>query len=81
MYPTQMVDSNGNQISVNYNAGVQVMWTNPSARIQNITDVRNYPTHGTYVFNYNTDPIPHLTSILDYEQGVVEREAYTLHDH
>lgn len=60
LYPTLMEDSNGNQISVAYNAGVGVTATNSSARIQSITDVRGTPT---YTFTYTQDFIPHLASI------------------
>ncbi|MEK7407925.1 MAG: hypothetical protein AAB225_22875, partial [Acidobacteriota bacterium] len=70
-YPTLVQDSNGNQIFVRYRAGLGVTWTDSSARINEIEDVRAkqvyYPIrYVTYTFTYNTDPIPHLTAITNY---------------
>ena len=64
MYPTLMEDSNGNEVIVNYAAGVGVTWTNSSSRIATIQDVRNSATDD-YTFTYNTDSIPHLTGITN----------------
>ncbi len=81
MYPTQMEDTNGNQIFIRYNAGLGVTWTNSSARIEEIEDVRavynsNTGTYQSYTFTYNTDAIPHLTQI----NNVIGKgsESYTL---
>jgi len=65
MYPTLMEDSNGNQVTIQYNPGVGVSWwANSSARPSLIFDVRS---NGQFQFNYTTDPtLPHLTSIVDY---------------
>ena len=66
LYPTLIQDSNGNQITVQYLAGNGVTWTNSSARIYTIQDVRpgTNPTGApTFLFAYNSDVIPHLTSI------------------
>ena len=50
-YPTAMHDTNGNSISILYQAGAGASGTNTSARIQEIRDSRNgiYPT---YQFTY-----------------------------
>lgn len=65
MYPTLMQDSNGNQIIVRYQTGAGSGYTNTSARITTIEDVRalqgNPPA--TYTFTYNTDSPRHLTAI------------------
>ena len=59
-----MQDTNGNQVLVRYNAGNTSPSTNSSARINQIEDVRaGAPGASSYLFYYNTDPIPHLTSI------------------
>ena len=49
-FPTLMQDSNGNQIRINYHAGVGVPFVNSSARIEFIEDVRAVwnPTRGVY---------------------------------
>lgn len=60
LYPTTIEDSNGNQITVQYEAGAGTSSQNTSARIANITDCR---VNGVYTFTYNSDSIPHLTSI------------------
>lgn len=65
LYPTLMEDSNGNEIFINYNDGVGVTWTNSSSRISSIEDVRGYGS-ADYVFAYNSDAIPHLTTITNY---------------
>ena len=66
MYPTLIEDSNGNQITLVYNDGDGVTWGNSSSRISTVTDVRT--TTPTYSFSYNTDSIPHLTSISNHIQ-------------
>ncbi|HTS46968.1 MAG TPA: RHS repeat-associated core domain-containing protein [Bryobacteraceae bacterium] len=68
LYPTQIEDSNGNQITLVYNDGDGVTWNNSSSRISTITDVRTGPSQATYTFTYNTDAIPHLTSISNHIQ-------------
>ena len=52
-----------NQILIQYNAGLNSPFSNSSSRINDITDVRALNT--TYVFTYNTDPLPHLASITN----------------
>ena len=76
LYPTKMQDPNGNFVAIRYKAGIGVTWTNSSARIDEIEDVRATTscsgTTGTYTsfkFAYNTDVIPHLTSISDCFSG------------
>lgn len=66
-YPTEFRDSDNNHIRVRYAAGVGMAWTNSSARISEIEDVRavSDDTTGrswTYAFSYNQDSIPHLTA-------------------
>ena len=67
MYPTTMQDSNGNQILMRYQSGVGTGWTNSSARITDIEDVRApYSVYGnstTYHFYYTTDALPHWTGL------------------
>jgi RHS repeat-associated protein len=81
-YPTLMQDTNGNQVLVRYNNGAGVTWTNSSARINEIEDVRgnnSYVPPWTYRFSYSTaspgDPIPHLTSISN---AIGTGETYSL---
>jgi hypothetical protein len=65
-YPTVIEDPNGNQFLIRYYPGLNVSWwANSSARIYQIEDVRAPNQSGTYTwqFTYNTDAIPHLTSI------------------
>jgi len=66
MYPTLMEDTNGNQVLVTYASGINASWTNSSARVSIIEDVRAHPSGSAYVsysFTYNKDTPPHLTSI------------------
>jgi hypothetical protein len=72
-YPTLMQDSNGNQVLVRYRTGLGVAWTDSSARLDQIEDVRASGSY-THSFTYNSDPIPHLTAID--ATGVVP-ERYT----
>ena len=64
-YPSLMQDSNGNQVRVRYQSAVGVGWTNSSARISQIEDVRAAceGTCSTYFFWFNNDAVPHLTNI------------------
>ncbi len=62
MYPTIMEDTNGNQILVHYQTAPGATWTNSSARITGIEDVRGKGSN-SYSFAYNTDTPPHLTGI------------------
>ena len=73
-----MQDTNGNQILIRYYAGNGVTWTNSSARIRQIEDVRavagvNSMPYYTYNFLFNSDPIPHLTGIVN---GIGTGEKY-----
>jgi RHS repeat-associated protein len=72
MYPTQVEDSNGNYIRINYMTGIGATGTNTSARITDISDPRTLNT--AYTFTYTTDSIPHLTSIANI---VGTPEAYS----
>ncbi len=70
MYPTQIEDSNGNYITITYMAGIGAGTANTSARIQYVTDSRT----ASYIFQYNTDPIPHLLTITNW---VSTSESYS----
>jgi YD repeat-containing protein len=74
MYPTEMEDANGNLVLMQYQPG-EGMGTqaNTSARISTIEDVRG-KGNPTYTFSYNTDTIPHLTSITN---SISTPEAWT----
>ena len=77
MHPTQIEDSNGNQILIRYQQAPGATWANSSARITQIEDVRATTQSGkrvTYAFTYKSDAIPHLTAITNYIQT---GEAYT----
>ena len=67
MYPTIIQDTVGNQIIVTYSASPSLpsSTNDSSARISKIEDVRGYGG-AVYSFSYNTDPIPHLTGIVNY---------------
>jgi RHS repeat-associated protein len=68
MYPTQMEDTNGNQIVIRYATGVGVSWTNSSARMLEIEDVRAAGSGGaTYSFSYDNNAVlPHLLSVMSH---------------
>ncbi len=79
-YPTLMQDSNGNQVLVRYHAGLGAGWTDSSARIDEIEDVRALACcsplrYRTYTFSYNTDAVPHLTGVAN---TIGTAEGYTL---
>jgi RHS repeat-associated protein len=77
LYPTLIQDTNGNQILVNYLPGKGQSGNNSSGRIMQIEDARAGYTSGnfSYVFLYNSDPIPRLLSIVD---AVASSESYSL---
>jgi hypothetical protein len=60
-YPTAFFDTNGNYILIGYAAGAGMGWTNSSSRITSVLDSR---TPGGYFLTYNSDPIPHLVSLV-----------------
>jgi YD repeat-containing protein len=86
-YPTIMQDTNGNQVLIKYQTGAGAPWSDSSARITRIEDVRakldtsscasqSDPNciYRTYTFTYNTDAIPHLTGITNH---IGTAETYT----
>ncbi|HEY3416854.1 MAG TPA: hypothetical protein VGM23_08225, partial [Armatimonadota bacterium] len=80
-YPTLMQDTNGNQVAIYYLRGAGSLWENSSARIDYIDDVRSGPPqwnerqiYATYLFAYNADAVPHLTSI---QSRIGSGETYT----
>ena len=77
LYPTLMEDSNGNQIQIDYAIGTGAAVIDTSGRILKIRDPRTangYGAYDTYIFAYNSDPIPHLTGITNQ---VFTSEQYT----
>ncbi|MGD1097715.1 MAG: hypothetical protein ABSB35_37725 [Bryobacteraceae bacterium] len=77
MHPTIMEDTNGNQILIRYMQSPGANWPESSARITQIEDVRatnQGSSYASYGFTYNSDPVPHLTSIHNY---IGTGEAYT----
>ena len=50
LYPTLIQDSNGNQITLVYSAGLGVTWRNSSGRLVTIQDTRATLTNPTYRF-------------------------------
>jgi hypothetical protein len=79
-YPTRFSDSNGNLIIVRYAPGVGLpsFWTNSSARIDEIEDVRAKnmgSSWRTYKFTYDTSqPLHRLTAITN---EIFSGEKYT----
>jgi RHS repeat-associated protein len=73
LYPTMMQDTNGNQIQIQYKAGLGATTVSTSARLDRITDPRAASGSSSYQFTYNTDAIPHLTSIVN---SVSTAESY-----
>jgi hypothetical protein len=67
LYPTRLVDTNGNEIKLRYQGSVNYGGTNGSARVTAVEDVRavniGSGVYRTYSFTYNTDALPHLTQI------------------
>jgi len=76
MYPTLMEDTNGHQITITYQAGAGAAWTNSSARIVTIQDVRGGSGGNTYSFSYALDSngFLHLSAITN---SLYTAEAYT----
>ena len=72
LYPTAIVDRNGNQILISYMIGAGAQQKNTSSRIEEIQDSRAADTesgHKTYSFTYDTygtEVVPHLISITSY---------------
>jgi RHS repeat-associated protein len=67
MYPTQIEDTNGNQIIIQYATGAGSGSVNTSARISTISDARATFSSGvSYSFTYNNDTIPHLQNVYNY---------------
>ena len=80
-YPTLMQDTNGNQLAIHYLRGAGTVWDDSSARIDYIDDVRapapqwnERQVYATYLFAYNADAVPHLTSI---QSRINSGETYT----
>jgi RHS repeat-associated protein len=77
MHPTLIQDTNGNQILIRYQQATGAGWANSSARITQVEDVRatsrGSGVYASYDFTYNTDAIPHLTSITN---SIGTGEAY-----
>src|SRR5258708_37821311 len=63
LYPTAMHATNGNSLTITYQAGLGAMNANTSARIQEIRDPRSTTYYPTYQFGYSAGPSPHLLSI------------------
>ncbi len=79
-YPTMMQDTNGNRVLIRYGGGVGLWWTNSSARITEIEDVRatqGPSSYRSYTFTYNTDTIPHLTRVDSTIDGLTKRYDFT----
>ncbi|MBI4875436.1 MAG: hypothetical protein HY822_12455, partial [Acidobacteria bacterium] len=68
-YPTLMRDTNGNEVRIRYAQGAGASWSDTSARILSIEDVRAIVSGTlqlpTYSFTYSTGAIPHLVSIAN----------------
>src|SRR5581483_2193361 len=76
MYPTSMLDTNGNWVSIGYQTSPGATWTNSSARITQIEDTRGKGS-STYTFTYNNDtPVRHLTAISN-SIGTGENYSFT----
>lgn len=79
LYPTRLVDTNGNEIKLRYQGGLHYGGVNGSARVSEIEDVRAVSVGGgvyrTYSFTYNNDLVPHLTSI---QADIPTNEYYAL---
>lgn len=76
-YPTTIQDRHGNQILITYRPAIGGFTPNQSARIQKIDDIRSTQASNwtTFSFAYNTDAIPHLTTITN---NINTGESYTL---
>jgi hypothetical protein len=77
LYPTLIEDSNGNQINITYATGLNGSGSNTSARITQIVDARNAGySYQFYTLSYNSDSIPHLTSISCGNLGTPENYGF-----
>ena len=69
LYPTRVLDTNGNYVEITYACGVGDSRCNTSSRISELRDVRrNNPTTSgsSYSFRYDAGPIPHLAGISSH---------------
>ena len=84
MYPTLMEDTNGNQITITYQAGAGVSWTNSSARIVNILDTRGAGGN-TYTFSYTNSHLSSITNSIGtaeaYTFSITRRPRWRTHSH
>jgi len=62
-YPTAMHDTNGNSITLAYQAGAGSLEANTSARLREIRDLRGSTYYPTYQLSYTAGVAPHLTTI------------------
>jgi hypothetical protein len=82
LYPTRLVDTNGNEIKLRYQGGLHYGGVNGSARVTEVEDVRSVvvgPVYKSYTFTYNNDAIPHLTSIGTHVPGDNSNIRFTYH--
>ncbi|MBL8177793.1 MAG: hypothetical protein JNK48_24155 [Bryobacterales bacterium] len=73
-YPTRIQDSNGNYVDIRYMTGLNAAYSNSSARISQVEDVRASTGGATYTFTYNSDPITHITGISN---SINKAETYS----
>jgi hypothetical protein len=67
MYPTEIEDRNGNQLSIAYKDGINTTFGNSSARIASISDTRA-SGRVSYGFQYvamNASGVPHLQQVTN----------------
>jgi RHS repeat-associated protein len=76
-YPTVIQDFNGNQCFIRYESGAGMIWTDTSARITAVEDVRAVlvgSEYRTFSFSYTADH--HLNSIANH---IATSETYNFH--
>jgi len=86
LYPSQMEDSNGNYIQIQYCQGLGASGGSTSGRIMTITDTRVSQGFATYMFNYTGSqnvascPAPGtLPTDIYVSNSIYSTEAYHLH--
>ncbi|MCX6622804.1 MAG: hypothetical protein NTY38_17410, partial [Acidobacteria bacterium] len=91
LYPTEIRDSNGNQVLIRYNPGIGAATDSSSARIKEIEDVRatmywdnGQQKYRTFGFSYTNEARPHLTNVTNYigtaENYTFSPSPHTLYD-
>jgi hypothetical protein len=78
-YPTRVFDRNGNYVELNYMSVNNGAYINQTSRIWFIYDARSGtgPVTASYQFTWNSDTVPHLTSVAPQFYSNAEHYAFS----